>query len=418
MPKQKLTDVFIRNVKVDDRTDFIDTQTDGLILRVSTTGKKVFQYRYYNLEGKKRRIQLGTYPALSLQDARKETMSVMASVANYKDPAQEKAELKSNTKQALIEVVTFNDLADLFIKRHLPPLRPRTSAEYERIINTELRPVFGQQSVDSIKRRDVIELIDQIADDRGKPRMANLVRAVLSKIFSFGSEREFVNTNPVIGTKQKAAGRTKRDRVYSDEEIRIIWHAFEQQAEPIRTYLKMLLLLGQRRTETARMKWADVDLAKRTWVIPETDTKGKRKHTIALPGLAIEMLSQLHQLTGHATYVFKSPKGDQPLRWVQQMIYRVREITLDDKNVPDFKIHDLRRTAASNMAALGVERTVLGKLLNHAGLSGDDQVTAIYDRHDYLNEMQDALERWSHQLSAIVTGETQEARIIKMKSRV
>jgi integrase len=234
-------------------------------------------------------------------------------------------------------------------------------------------------------------------------------------MYSFGIEREYVLTNPVTGTKQKSAGLTKRDRVYTDREIQILWMAFDQQAEPVRTYLKMLLLLAQRKTETARMKWSDIDFDLGVWTIPEADTKGKRKHVVPLPGMAVDMLKELHLLTGRTSYVFCSHIGDQPIKWVQQMMYRIRKIEHEEQAVSDFKIHDLRRTAASNMAALGVDRTILGKLLNHAGLAGDNQVTAIYDRHEYISEIRQALDRWAHRLQAVISGEALQARIIKMR---
>jgi integrase len=125
-----------------------------------------------------------------------------------------------------------------------------------------------------------------------------------------------------------------------------------------------------------KARWTNIDLQRSTWTIPATDTKNKLEHVLPLSSQAVEILTDIHMLTGRSEYVFESQKiANQPYNGVQVAIYRVQKLS----GVADFRLHDLRRTAATYMAKLGVDRTVLGKVLNHKGIAQDHSVTAIYD---------------------------------------
>jgi integrase len=126
--------------------------------------------------------------------------------------------------------------------------------------------------------------------------------------------------------------------------------------------------------------------------------------------MALQIIEQMRLLTGESDYVFNSPKKENtPLAWLT----RARVTIQKHSDVSDFRPHDLRRTVATYMAKLAVDRTVLGKILNHKGLAGDTQVTAIYDRHSYMKEKRQAMNRWSSHLQNILTGKT-EAKITKI----
>jgi integrase len=415
MPRINLTNAFLSSVTSVERLDYYDTTTEGLIFRVSNNSK-TFSYRYRASGGngsksKIKRYTIGKWPDVSLSDARKIAKQLKGKIALNEDPQQEKIALIQQNIVENEKLFTFNDLAELFKKRHLPTLRDKTRIEYNRIIDNELIPLFGKYPVNEIRRRKVVDLMDSIAEDRNAPTFANRVKAVISKMYNFAIEREYAELNPAFGVSLKAKGKVKRKRVYSDSEIKLLWNAFDIQAEPIRTYFKLLLVLGQRKTETVTMRWDQIDFTKRLWTIPQERTKADREHIVPLSSLAIDLLIELRSLTGNSDFVFKSDRKDAPIKWLDKATSRIRELK---DAVNDFRIHDLRRTCASNMAKLHTDRTVLGKILNHKGLAGDDQVTAIYDRHEYIPEMHEALERWSIQLKHIITGEREPARITKI----
>lgn len=190
----------------------------------------------------------------------------------------------------------------------------------------------------------------------------------------------------------------RRDRVYSEEEIRKLWSGFESEPQPFEGVYKMLFITGQRLGETRQMKWEHIQ--GKTWVIPKEETKASRTHYVPLSNFALEILEEMKRLNGTSEYVFESTaKRGCPINWLQHSAKRVR----DESKVSDFRIHDLRRIAASFMAKSGVSRTVLGKILNHKGLAGDDKVTAIYDRHEYMQEKRVALQNWAHLLRSIIS---------------
>ena len=402
MPEQrKLTKPFINSIESDRRIEIYDSVVSGMVLRVSPSGHKSYAFRYW-YHGKSRQYTIGSVKDFKLVDARKKARDLKKKLTDGIDPASDKKEARKQK-----QVYTFSNLAEDYSNRHLVTLRPRTKAEYQRIIDQELIPNFGEQPASEISRQDIVRLLDKIAIDRGTPTYANRVRATLSSIFSFGLDRAMLEMNPVLHIK-RSKGEKKRDRIYSEEEIVSLWQAFEKQAQPVQGLFKMLLICAQRSGETSRMKWDDIK--DDTWTIPEQETKANRTQYLPLPDMAIKVLEQVYPLTGASAYVFASDRTDgKPITWINKAKDRIRK----ESGVKDFRPHDLRRTAASYMAGLGIDRTALGKVLNHKGLAGDDTVTAIYDRYDYMKEKRQALVRWEQKLQQIISGE-KEGRIFKM----
>jgi len=404
MPKHKLTDLYIRNYKTPKkRIEIYDTTrgSEGLVLRVTVTGHKSFVYRY-RFGKKVKRYTIGKFPAVTLSKARKQVKELSYQVSNGIDPG----ELKKDKKATPLRQ-TFSGLAKLYKKIHLQTLRESTIEEHTRIIDRELVPILGKKPINGIKKTEIISLLDRKAIKDGKKTMANRIRTRLHSIFEFGIHRGIVEANPVSGIKPYPEGETKRERYYTEKEIQLLWKAFEQQPEPSQSLLKMLILTGQRKTETMKMKWSNV--AGSVWTIPAKLAKGKRSHDVPLSGKALDVLKQLKDVNGDKTFVFASPViDDQPITEIKRSVENIREYSTEEQvdfKVADFRLHDLRRTVATYMAKLGVERTVLGKILNHKGLSGDGLVTAIYDRHEYLDEKREALEEWADHLDTIVYDE-------------
>jgi integrase len=412
MAKTKLTTALIANIQTTTRTDFYDSFESGLILRVTPNGHKSFALRYRDASGAIRRITLGEYSnTFTLANARDRVREIKQGLSNGIDPKAEIIKRKSDAIEAERDRYTFAQLARDFQSRHLPTLSISTQGEYARMIQKHLLPEFGHKSVDSIRRRDVFAMHERIGIDDGHPRTANLAKAILSRMFNFAIEREYIESNPASHVKAHKAGKVRRDRYYTPDELRALWTAFDNEAEPVRSYSKILLLTGQRRGEIMKARWENIDLEKRTWTLPATDTKNKLTHIFPISPHVLEILNELFQLTGRSEYVFESQRvANQPYNGAQVVVYRIRQAS----GVIDFRLHDLRRTCATYMAELGVDRTVLGKVLNHKGIAQDHSVTAIYDRSRYFDEMGRGLQRWGFRLESIVTEQNDGARIIKM----
>lgn len=411
MPKEKLDHQKIKSMKnPESRVSIYDTVETGLALRVTPTGNKSFYYRY-QFAGKKRRFTLGKFPAISLAEARERTRKLKTKVNDGVDPQAEK-----KNRRTAPDPTSFKEVSNEFIDIHLPTLRDKTAYEYERIIEKELTPEFGDQQMKDISRHQILSFLDQVAikrksktgNEKGAKTMANRIRSVLSRVYSFGIERGLLEANPVLSIPTRKEGENKRERFYSEKEIKKIWEAFEEEDEPVRSVFKMLMLCGQRKTETSRMKWSDI--RGDVWTIPASESKSKRAHDVPLSRFAMDVLEEIKPLTGESDFVFESPaKKGQPVQWFKRAVDRIQ----DRSKVEDFRIHDLRRTTATYMAKLNVDRTVLGKILNHKGLAGDGQVTAIYDRHSYMDEKRQAMNRWAQYLDQVISGKN-EAKVYKI----
>jgi len=402
MAKHKLTDNFVKNFPAPEkRTEIYDELVTGLVIRVTPTGSKSFVFRY-RFAGRTRRYTLGKYPTLKTAIARDVARELHKKVIMGVDPMSKKKEREQQPKE-----LTVHDLFREFKMFHYPSLREKTKNEYERIYLKEVHTSLGNYIAKNVTTRQIRNLLDDKAITKGYPTMANRLRTFLHKLFNIGIDRGILEINPVSKTNPYAHGERSKERFYTEEEIHDLWYAFDQQPEPARSVFKILLLTAQRSKETRHMRWDDIKNG--IWTIPSHLAKNKKEHTVPLSSTALDVIEGLRESRGNSEYVFESTrKPNFPLNSLKRPKEDVRDLSL----VKDFTPHDLRRTAATYMAKLKIDRTVLGKIMNHKGMSGDSKVTAIYDRFDYLDERKRALEMWASYLNKIIEGH--QAKIHKI----
>ena len=386
MPRRsdtRLTDRLVKQVKrpSSGRREYYDAGLPGFALRVSETGRKSWIV-FYQHGGRNRRYTIGPYPAISLAEARKRAHAVFAQAAEGRDPAAEKKAAKSPD---LLEQV----IAE-FIERYAKAHQPRSWSETKRILDHAVAVKWGKRPIGSITRREIIELLDQIAD-RGAPVMANRTLAALRKLFNWSIARDIISASP-CHLVQAPIKETRRDRVLSEDEIRAFWSACEALRYPFGPLFKLLLVTAQRREEVASMRWSDLDLQKAMWMLPREFTKADRAHIVPLSTAAIDIIENIPE-TGE--YVFTTV-GNRPVSGFSKAKARLVQQT----SLVGFRLHDLRRTASTLMRPLGVDRLTVSRILNHA----DGGVTAVYDRHTYDQEKCHALNAWSQKLKSIVEG--------------
>lgn len=408
--KVKMTDSFIRSLtSPEKRIEYYDKVVTGLVLRVTPNGHKSFALRYW-YDGQAKQYTIGAYRDWSLADARKEAKELKQDISKGIDPFAEKQKRKNT-----VTPKSFNELAIEFKERHLPALREKTRKEYERIIDVELIPALGKIPAKELDRGQIVSLLDRKAIKEGKKTMANRIRARLHSIYEFGVDKGLVEHNPVSGTKPYKDGENESERFYSEAELCQIWQVVETMREPARSYLKILLLTGQRRTETQYMRWdhvrqvKDPDFTGWVWVIPAELSKSDRVHEVPLSPLAIKLLDSLRDRSPENPYVFASVQGTSrpfALKTIKRAVRTLRE----SSEVKDFRVHDLRRTVATYLAKLGTPAEVVSKVLNHKTGAGGSLVTRIYNRYEYRKERQTALNKWGHELQQIIDGQS-ETRI-------
>jgi integrase len=316
-----------------------------------------------------------------LEDAREQVQRMKVNLLDGNDPQAERKQKRKSAK--------FRELAYDFKKKHLRTLRDKTKKQYKRIIDVELVPELGSFSADQIGKTHILRVLDDKAYNDNAPTMANNIRRVLSSIYSFGVKNDYVDSNPVSKTSPYKTTSKQPNTFYDEKDIKELWEFFGEQDQPMGELLKILLLTGQRKTETANMKWTDIKRG--VWTIPGELAKNGEPHDVPIGKLAQDIIEDLKPYSGDSDYVFLSPRKDNaPLTSTKNAAQRARKET----EVTDFKVHNLRRTVATHMAKMGIDRTILGKVLNHKQVGGDDLVTAIYDRHSYQEEKRKALQKW------------------------
>ena len=424
--RKKINDREIRALPTPTREqrqcDHWDVAMRGFGVRVSYGGKRVFVVRY-RVSGRLRRMTLGPYPAMTLKEARRKAKEVLGSVAVGEDPAEEKV-LKR-------EGLRFRDLSDKYLE--MVDRRFRSAAEERRMINKDLLPALGWKLLIDIKRRDVRDLVERIAFKRGAPIMANRVLGVLSRMFNFALDREWIEANPAARMKEPGK-EVSRERVLNDEEIRALWIKLEEirwadtrvltvvaegdaPVPPPRNIARataeafqVQLLTGQRPGEVRGMRWEDVDFEGRWWILPPHLTKNGKAHRVPLTDAAMDIIeTRREEATERSEFVFENKDG------AGSVLHRGKKAAaIVSKQLPfAFRAHDLRRTVATRMAASGVTREHIARVLNH--VEGGPAATRVYDRYDYDAEKRNALDRWAQRLTAIIDGKT--AKVVSMRSR-
>ena len=390
--RKRLTDSRIRSLRAEDaRYEVWDTEP-GFGLRVAPTGRKSFVY-LYRFEGKSRRLTLGVYPRISLADAREIVAKSVKRLEQGIDPGAEKI----NARKALRDAESFEELAFQWVERWAKPNRKSWRAA-QRELEFDAIPMWGKKKAYDIKQKDVVALVEQIMD-RGSPIQANRTLGLLKQVFKFGVQRGIIDASPAVAI-DKPAKETRRDRVLSDAEIKAFWVGLDKSmmTEDVRTALRLCLVTAQRRGEVAGMRRSEIDGD--WWVIPKERSKNGKAHRVPLSPLA----KQLIQAASGDDYLLPSPRRKGPNG--EPIPIEARALTnAVTKNRHHFKaerfsVHDLRRTAATKMAELGVTRFDIAKVLNHT----DHSVTAVYDHYAYDAERKKALLKWGRKLREILEG--------------
>lgn len=399
------------------RLEVPDGLLPGLYLVIQPSGARSWAVRY-RAGGRPRKFTLGPYPALGLGVARERARVVLQAVANGGDPAREKQIARHAPEIITADRDLVSGLIAVFLERYVQPrLKPRSAEEVERLFRLHVLPVWGTRRVQDITRRDVIELLDSIAD-RGTPIAANRTLAAVRKLFNWAVERSiFHGPSPCAGVGPPSVERS-RDRVLSDEELQLVWLAAGRIGWPFGSLIQLLLLTGQRREEVAAMRWSELGEGGRVWILPGTRTKNGQAHHIPLSHIAQDLLAAMPRL-GTSDFVFTTT-GTRPVSGHSNAKERLDRVIADlaqeqaqarDADaavvVHPWRLHDLRRTVASGMARAGVAPHVIEAVLNHRSgiVSG---VAAIYNRHDYHNEKRDALEQWSRSPAFAAAGTRQQ----------
>jgi integrase len=401
----KLTAPTVEKIRATDkRQEIPDALCVGLYLVVQPTGNKGWNVRY-RADGVHRRMTIGSYPLLSLADARDRARDVLRGAMDGGDPAAEKKAKKAKATEAQIsDRDKIAALVAQFDKRHLSTLK--SGAQARQFLDRFVVKAWGNRDVHTITKREAIDLLDKIVDS-GRATTANRVKAHMSAFFNWCVSRDVIAVSPLTGVKPPAK-EASRDRVLSDEEVRLFWQACDKLGEPWGPLGKTLLLTGQRLNEVAQM--TDAEVKGDVWHLAADRTKNNRQHDVPLSEATQAVLRGKERIKGKAAYLFTT-SGETPLQGfhkgrdhiAKQMEKLANEGRAEPLVIPHWTFHDLRRTAATGMARLGIAVRVTEATLNHVSGTASG-IVSVYQRHDYADEKRTALDAWARLVAELVEG--------------
>ena len=368
----------------------------GFGVRVTAGGSRAFVLNY-RLRGREYRYTIGAWPGWSALKAVREARNLRQRVDRGENPLEDRA--PSPAAKTISTVL--DDFITRYVRNKDRPLR--SAADVESALNRLVKPRIGKLGVYELRRSHIAEMLDRIEDEFG-PVMADRTRAYLHKALSWYGERDdqfnltaaFVRVKPRANPKDRA-----RTRVLSDEEIRVIW-AVLGEARTIGAIVKTLLLTAQRRDEVAHMSRKEIG-HDGIWVIPAERYKTKRPNFVPL-SKAVLAIIEAQPKVQDCDYIFpsrvKTPFsgfGKSKAALDRAVLVAMKQQAKNGVKVeplPNWTLHDLRRTAKTLMVRAGVRPDISERVLGHviAGVEG------TYDRHSYADEKRDALEK----LAAII----------------
>jgi integrase len=240
----------------------------------------------------------------------------------------------------------------------------------------------------------VIDLVEGVAEDR--PVLANRVHAALSKFFNWLASRDVIVASPCAGVTRPSK-EEPRDRILSDDELKAVWLAAGELGYPAEPFVRMMILTGQRRGEVAGMGRGEIDGD--VWTLPPERTKNNSRHAVPLSRQAMAIIESMPEIVGVVDHMFSGMRG----RMVADFSRIKDHLDARARFKDPWTFHDLRRSAASGMAKIGVKLPVIERVLNHKGESFAG-IVGVYQRHDFAAEKRQALQRWADHIDEVVSG--------------
>lgn len=428
IPKSALNaDKFIRELKsLDKQYQVNDSEIKGLCIRIYQSGNKVWMYRYTVKSGYKwrdRSIKLGEFKSkinssegLTTTKARQQASVHKIDVQTKSiDPQEEKEKVAKQRYQAELEI-SVNELFEIWFTDEISK-RKDGGAEVRRVMKKDVLPAIGKYSIKDVKKRDIAKINSKIK--QRSERMANATFSVIRQMFTYAVEQDYVEFDPTYGIKKSKVGSkgNVRERYLSDDEIKELFETLPNSDLQHEYQLAVKIMLGTccRVGELSKAKWDNIDLDKRTWIIPETDSKNGKKHKVWISDFVLAQFKELRAYSGETPWCFPSRFNDshisprtiskhitdrqkEPERRISSRTRCYDCLFLHSDVGEVWKPHDLRRTGATMMVRYKVIGEVVERCLNHLE---QNRLKKTYLQYDYWDEMQDAWVLLGEKLEAL-----------------
>ena len=378
MPVVNLTDITVKSLPLPDtgQTTYWDAAMKGFGVRVSQGGSKSFVV----VQGVNRqRETLGKYPTISLKQARDKAKSLMAQITLGVEQARS---------------ISYQEARELFLEACTAKNKKNTVDYYRKRLDAHFK--FGRKRLNDISRLDIQSRIRKIKTSRSEQHHAFVA---IRTFINWALREQYIDANPMAAMKPPGASKP-RERVLTEDELRQVYLVAQDHPCPFGPIIELLVLTGMRRNEVASLEWDWIDTQDRTITLPDTITKNKRTHIMPYGDLVQKTLDRLPQFEEQ---LFPSASGNGKVfnGWGKS---KARFDAMLD-SVDPYTLHDLRRTFATIHAKIGTPIHVTEKLLNHVSgtISG---VTAVYNRHSYMEEMGVACSQFDSFVSTLIESDT------------
>lgn len=384
-----------------------DDRLPGFGCKVTPKGSKVFVYQY-RMGGRGspvRRYTIGKFGPITADQARREAETLALKVAQGIDPQIVKVE------KARISVdLAFNAYVVRFHRDYLTAAWPASERDALVLLQRYAVPVLRNKPLPEITRKDITAVV---ARARDKVATASLLFATLRRMMRWAVNQGDLERSPMEGMDAPAKAPS-RDRVLSDQELRLIWKASYALGYPFGHIFRLLILTGARREEVTSLDWSELSQEEAIWLLPSSRSKNGVAARQPLSMLAMDELDQLASRAGgwrKAGLLFSTTGttcSSGHSRAKARLDRAIAKLAIEE-GVPlpaPWRVHDLRRTLATGLQRLGVRFEVTEAVLNHVSGSRGG-VAGIYQRHDWADEKRAAVQAWARYVEGLLSGKDQ-----------
>jgi integrase len=388
-----LTDTALKALKPQDKPYTVADER-GLYVEVFPTGGIVWRFRY-RVAGKREKLTLGKYPALTLKNARIKRDEAAQAAAMDKSPARQ----KQLAKQAAADATTVAEFGERFFREIVAKDRHDITIP-RRYFDKAIVPAIGSKPVRDVTTEDVRAIIWKKKDE-GFDAAAGNIRGVLKRLFDYAMTAGLVSVNPVLALPMRHVHKAKaRERALAHEEIKTFLRAaFESNIRrQFKIGLHLILLTMVRKSELLLARWEHVDLDHAEWHIPAEHSKTGKPHIVFLSRQSVALFKELQALAGGSALVLPG-RGSLTKPFAHNAINNALKVALTGQDIPAFTIHDLRRTASTLLHENGWPSDVVEKALNHT-IGG---VRGVYNRAEYEPQRREMLQFWADYIEQLLT---------------
>jgi integrase len=407
-----LSDAWLRAVKPPPhgRIEVRDAKAPGLVARITPSGLVSWAARGRRQDGREAGVTLGTWPEVTLQEARRRALGARVAVAGGADPVAEKREKRAE-RQARAALPTVADRLAEWQVVNEGRWSPRYASEVARLCARELVPALGARPLAEVDRQGWTSVLSVTA--RRSASVGSLLYRTVASFLSHADAHGWIAEHPLPrrGANRIAPSVPSRARVLSDEELRPVWAATATMRPGPRCFVRLLICTGCRAGEAAGIAAGELDPASGLWRLPGSRAKNGRAHVMPIPpALIVALQARIPEGVSGGYRLLGRTRGG-----ALSGFSKIKTMLDAASGVAGWRFHDLRRTVRTKLAALGVAPDIAERCLNHASAIG--ALAQVYDRHDYEAEILVALRRWQTALAVLVGETAAGAEVVSLRSR-